>query len=88
MVNKLIIDNKNKDTYKIIMKVSTNDGEYIIYTKNELNNIGDTICYAGKYELDYGVQKILPIESSETLENLDEIFRQIIMLLNKKESSD
>lgn len=43
MVNKLIIDNKNKDTYKIIMKVSTNDGEYIIYTKNELNNIGDTI---------------------------------------------
>lgn len=44
--------------------------------------------YAGKYELDDGVQKILPIESSETLENLDEIFRQIIMLLNKKESSD
>ena len=88
MVNKLIIDNKNKDTYKIIMKVSTDDGEYLIYTKDELNNIGDTICYAGKYELDDGMQKILPIESAEMLENLDEIFRQIIMLLNKKESRD
>ena len=88
MINKLIIDNKNKDTYKLIMKVSTDDGEYLIYTKNELNNIGDIICYVGKYELADGVQKILPIESCDVLENLDGIFRQIIMLLNKKESSD
>lgn len=88
MVNKLIIDNKNKDTYKIIMKVSTNDGDYLIYTKDEVNNIGDTICYVGKYEIDKGMQKIIPIENVDILENLDEIFRQMVVSLNKKESSD
>lgn len=88
MVNKLIIDNKEKDTFKVIMKVSTENGEYVIYTKDEVNNIGDIICYVGKYEFEEGMQRILPIENVDTLENLDEIFRQIIMLLNKRESSD
>ena len=70
------------------MKVSTENGEYVIYTKDEVNNIGDIICYVGKYEFEVGMQRILPIENMDTLENLDEIFRQIIMLLNKRESSD
>ena len=88
MANKLIVDNKNKDTYNILLKISTDDGDYIIYTKNEVNKIGDVICYAAKYELDNGMQKLMPIENINMLENLDEIFRQIVMLINKRESSD
>ena len=87
MVNKLIIDNKEKDTYKLLMKISLTDGEYIIYTSDETNKFGDKICFVGKYELDNGMQKLLPIKSIDTLENIDEIFRQIINLLDKKGSS-
>lgn len=88
MANKLIIDNKNKDEYKIIMKITLSDGEYVIYTNDEENKLGDKICYVGKYEIDEGMQKILPIENIDVLENIDEIFRQVIMLLDKKESSE
>lgn len=87
MANKLIIDNKEKDTYKVLMKISLNDGEYVIYTSDEENKFGDTICYVGKYEIDDGSQKLLPIKNVDTLENIDEVFRQIISLLDKKESS-
>ncbi len=88
MANRLIIDNKNKDEYKVIMKITLNDGEYVIYTSDEENKLGDKICYVGKYEVDEGMQKIIPIENIAVLENIDEIFRQVIMLLDKKESSD
>lgn len=88
MVNKLMLDNKNKDTYKVIMKISLNNGEYIIYTLDEKNKFGDKICYVGKYEIDGGIQKLLPVECTDTLESIDEVFRQIMVLLNKKGSSD
>lgn len=88
MANKLIIDNKEKDTYKVLMKISLDDGEYVIYTSDEKNKFGDIICYVGKYKIDNGNQKLLPIESIDTLENVDDVFRQIISLLDKKESSD
>lgn len=86
MINKLIIDNENKDTYNIIMKLSLKDGEYIIYTKDEINDFDDTICYVGKYAFTNGVQKIFPVENTNILENIDEVFRQVVMAINKKES--
>lgn len=87
MINKIIIDNKNKDTYKVLMKININDKDYIIYTKDEKNKLEDKICYVGEYNFTSKTQKILPVDDI-SLENIDQIFRQIIMLINKKESSD
>ncbi len=84
MKNKLIIDNKNKDIYKVLMKIELNSEEYIIYTKDELNKIGDKICYVAKYTLDDGIQKLFPLDSIDTLENIDEVFRKILLFLDKK----
>ena len=85
MVNKLILDNKNKDTYKLIMKISITNKEYIIYTKDEENKLGDKICYVSHYEIQDGVQRISSI-SKEELENIDEVFSKVIRLLYEKEN--
>lgn len=47
MINKLIIDN---EVFKPIIKIAIDDKTFIIYTKNEVNKIGDIICYVGSYK--------------------------------------
>lgn len=88
MINKLVIDNKKKDTYKPLLKIKTDNEEYIIYTKDEQNKLGDTVCYVSSYNFSDGVQRLEKIESDETIEWLDNIFMQVQNLMNKKESSD
>lgn len=87
MKNKLVIDNKKKDTYKPLLKIKTEAEEYIIYTKNEQNKLGDTICYVSSYSFNDGTQRLEMVDDV-TLEMLDNIFMQVENLVNKKESSD
>lgn len=88
MKNKLIMDNKNNDTYRVILKIKTEKEEYLIYTKDEVNKYGDIVCYLGEYETFDGIQKIYPINDEETLEKMDTIFRQVLNILNKKEKKN
>lgn len=88
MINKLVIDNKKKDIYKPLLKIKTENEEYIIYTKNEQNKLGDTVCYVSSYIFSDGTQRLEKIENDETIEWLDNIFMQVENLVNKKESSE
>lgn len=87
MINKIVIDNDDlKKEYKPIIKVATDNEEYMIYTKNETNKIGDIICYAASYSFCDGKQVLLPIKDQNKLEVLDSIFVQVQNLVNKKVS--
>ena len=87
--NNLIIENGNeKEMYKVLLNIEANDKTYIIYTKNEQNDYGDTIAYAGNYEFRNGRQKITPIEDEEILEFLDMILLQIQNKMNGGDISE
>lgn len=85
MINKLIIDN---EIFKPIIKIAIDDKTFIIYTKNEVNIIGDIICYVGSYKFLNGMQVISKVEDKNMLEVIDNIFMQVQSLINKKESGN
>ena len=58
----------------------------MIYTKNDVNKLGDVICYVSLYEYCNGKQVLKPIKDKRKVEILDGIFMQVQRLINKKES--
>lgn len=89
MKNKLILETgKDKIEYNPLIKIALEEKEYIIYTKGELNECGDIICYGATYNFVNGKQIVEPIKEDETLEFLDSILMQIQEIVNKKESSE
>lgn len=87
--NNLVIQNENgKEMYKVLLNIEANDKTYIIYTKNEQNDYGDTIAYAGNYEFVDGKQSIKPVEDEIVLEFLDTILMQIQNKMNRGDSSE
>lgn len=88
MENKLEIElNGKKEIYDILLKVDVKDenGTYILYTKNEKNEVGDTIVYAGVLEEKGDGVNIKPVMDDEKLELLDDLLEQIMTRTNKKE---
>lgn len=89
MENKLIIEqNEKKVEFIPLIKVDMEDKEYIIYTKDEQNELGDTVCYVSTYNFKNGSQTLEPIDEENTLEFLDEILMHVQTIMNKKESSE
>lgn len=87
--NNLVIESKDgKENYDILLNVEADGVNYIIYTKHEQNECGDTIAYAGNYEFRNGRQKITPIENEEILEFLDMILLQIQNKMNGGDISE
>ncbi len=85
MKNKLIIDkNGQKEEYNILFKVDITSKKmsYLVYTKDEKNKEGETICYAGCYGKSDGHQRIEPIEDEYTLEFLDSVLLQVQKKMN------
>lgn len=81
--NNLVIESgDSKEVFDILINVEANDTNYIIYTKHEKNECGDTIAYAANYEFIDGKQKIIPIEDDDILEFLDVILMQIQNKMN------
>ena len=86
MKNKLVIDEDiDKKEYRPIVKITIEDEEFIIYTKNEINKLGDVICYVSTYCYVDGRQVLKPIKDKRKLEILDNIFLQVQNLINKKD---
>lgn len=86
MKNKLVIDEDiDKKEYRPIVKITMEDEEFIIYTKDEINKIGDVICYVSSYCYVDGKQVLKPIKDKRKLEILDNIFLQVQNLINKKD---
>ena len=52
-------------------------GKYIIYTKNEKDNDGNTIIYSGKLKIEDNKQYILNIEEGSEWEELKSIMKAI-----------
>ncbi len=87
--NKLIIEKDDgKEIYDILINIELNDNNYIIYTKHEENECGDTIAYAGNYEFKDGKQHVKPVEDDTILEFLDTILIQIQRKMNGSEVND
>ncbi len=85
-MNKVVVlKNDKKEEYRTLVKVEMGSECYIIYTKDEVNNCGDLICYASKYEDDLGKQKLIPIKEEKILELLDSILLQVQSKMNKLE---
>lgn len=88
MSNKLEIEvNGKKEIYDILIKVDVKDetGSYILYTKNEKNDMGDIIVYAGLLENNGDGVIIKPVNDEEKLEMLDDLLEQIDTRANNKE---
>jgi len=85
MENEIILDSKEK--YRLLLNIKTDDKEYVIYTKDEVNEYNDIICYGAEYKVKKGRQVLIPIKDEATLEVIDNIFMQVENLL-KKESKE
>lgn len=87
MKNKIIVENGEfNENYKPIIKIEIEDKEYMIYTKDELDDAGEIIYYASSYEFNDGIQALKPIENAKILELLDEILIHVKDLANKRDS--
>lgn len=85
--SKIVIETDNKkESFNILLKIEDNEEEYIIYTKGEKNDCGDTIAYAATYEVEDGQQVLKPIIRDDILEYLDSILIHIQNSIEKKES--
>ena len=68
MKNKLVVEeNIDKKEYKPIIKITMEDEEFIIYTKDEINKLGDVICYVSSYCYEDGKQVLKPIKDKSCL---------------------
>lgn len=89
MKNKIMVidDEGKKVVYHPLLKVLSEDGEYIIYTLNEKNKNGDTVCYVSAYNFENGQQVLKAVDEDNMLEFMDSILIHVQNLMNKKESS-
>lgn len=88
MKNKIILIDKNdkKCEYDPIIKVSTSDKDYLVYTDNKKNKMGDTIFYVSSYEYLDGIQVLNSISDYE-LEVIDKLFTQVLNKEKKMEGN-
>ena len=87
--NKIVVESDNgKETFAILLKIEDDDTEYIIYTKGEMNDCGDTIAYAATYENISGRQILKPIIREDILEYLDSILLSVQTNIKKLESGN
>lgn len=79
MKNKIILIDKNekKCEYDPIVRISTSDKEYLIYTDNKKNKMGDTIFYVSTYEYLSGKQVLGSVSDME-IEIIDKLFTQVL----------
>ena len=81
--NNLVIEAGDKsEVYDILLNIEAEEANYLIYTKHEKNDCGDTIAYAATYDFQKGKQKIRPVADEATLEFLDVILLQIQNKMN------
>lgn len=86
MKNKIILIDKNdkKCEYDPIVRISTTDKEYLIYTDNLKNKMGDTIFYVSTYEYLSGKQVLGSVSDME-IEIIDKLFTQVLNREKKME---
>lgn len=86
MKNKIILIDKNdkKCEYNPIVRISTTDKEYLIYTDNLKNKMGDTIFYVSTYEYLSGKQVLGSVSDME-IEIIDKLFTQVLNREKKME---
>lgn len=88
MKNKLEMEIDGKiEKYDILLKVEMKDenGTYILYTKNEKNDVGNIIVYAGILEQKGEDVTIKPVKDEEKMLMLDDLLNQIESRIKKKE---
>lgn len=86
MQNKLELkENGKKVVYDILLTIEAKDNKYILYTKNEKNDIDEIIVYAGiLHEHDKEIE-ITPVLDDDILEYLDSILIQVQNNAKKEE---
>lgn len=87
MKSKIVIDKEDKkEEFNVLFRVETDDKNhnYVVYTKEEQNDDGDTIAYAANYMKVNGKQILEPIEDEDILEFLDSILLQVQSKMNKE----
>ena len=74
MQNKLELkENGKKVVYNILLTVEAKDDKYILYTKNERNDVDEIIVYAGiLHEVGNDIE-ITPVLDDDVLEYLDSV---------------
>lgn len=72
----LIEDSKEK-TFKVLYSLKINKKTYIIYTDDIMDEDGFTKNYVGIYQNTNGKEKLLPVESIEEIENVNEILERL-----------
>lgn len=78
MQNKLELkENGKKVVYNILLTVDTKDNKYILYTKNEKNDVDEIIVYAGILHESGSDVEITPVLDDEVLEYLDSVLIQV-----------
>lgn len=74
-------DGTSKKYDVLLMFESENDDLYIVYTDHELDEDGFTKTYAGIYKDEDGKKSLLPVETDEEMELIDQLLKK----LEKKE---
>ena len=80
--NLVIESGDSSEVFDILLNIEAEEANYLIYTKHEENDCGDTIDYAATYDFKGGKQKIRPVEDEDVLEFLDVILLQIQNKMN------
>ena len=80
--NLVIESGDSSEVFDILLNIEAEEANYLIYTKHEENDCGDTIAYAATYNFKGGKQKIRPVEDEDVLEFLDVILLQIQNKMN------
>ncbi len=74
MQNKLELkENGKKVVYNILLTVDAKDNKYILYTKNEKNDVDEIIVYAGILNTVGSDVEISPVLDDDVLEYLDSV---------------
>ena len=78
MQNKLELkENGKKVVYSILLTIEAKDNKYILYTKNEKNDVDEIIVYAGILHENGEEVEISPVLEDDVLEYLDSILIQV-----------
>jgi len=80
MKNKLVLEVEGKkEKFDILIEVEIVDKKdrYILYTKEEKNDIDEVIVYAGILKNKKGKEVIIPVKDDLVLELLDDLLMQI-----------
>lgn len=75
----LVTEDGNTKEYKVILTFETeeNDNFYIVYTDGELDEDGFIKTYAGIYTNDKGKEILMPVESDEEWQLIENLLMKI-----------